>query len=802
MREILLDSIFSFKICTDEFKDKHFHQEVELIYVLEGNLILFVESESFNLKRDDIVVINTNQKHSFKSEKGTVISKFKFSYDHLGIFLKKNLILFWCNSSIDKDDSYNDLRKIIKQILNGYLRTNGEKDLLQYSLVYKLLSVLGNGFLVDNNDKRFSQAKDKYEDRINVIASYVRSNYNKSISLTDLADHLFLSSAYLSRFFKKELGTNFVDYVNDIRIYYAMNDLLYTDKSMTRVALDNGFTTSAIFNKVFKEKYKVSPLIYRKNMKNNKKNNIDESKNLNDEEMKDFLNSYFNDDYIEENNIQERVNKYIIVDSNSKTSLKNNWSKMINIGKISDILQSNIQEHILILKKKIGFEYVRFWSVFDEDMHIHISNEKERINFDKINRVLDFLVNNNIKPFIEFANKGKRIHKNINEEITSKHQRDNFISLNQFKKIIEKFMLHVINRYGIDEVQKWYFEIMKIEYYSGIDNYCSNEDYLFVFEEVCKIIKRHAPRLRVGGAGFNIHFNQNSLIEVMEKWNNSYIKPDFISAYLYPYVRDNQYFKRSTDKNLVINRINELKQISKSYLDIEEFIISEWNFTLSNRDFINDSCYKGAYIVKNIIDSINEVAILGYWLGSDLFSESYDTHTLLSGGVGLLTKDSIMKPAFYGIAFMNKLCNNLIEKGQNYIITSGDNNNYTIVCHNYKHPNYYYYLKNEDEIKVSEQYKIFDDNDVIKFNFQIRNVKNGEYSLKKYSINRNKGSILDEWSRLDFVNDIDKVDIDYLRDISKPNLTIKNYIVNEEILNFEIVLLPHEISSIEIKLKY
>lgn len=802
MKEVLIDSIFNFTIYKNGFEENHFHQEVELIYVLEGNMVLFIEDEKFILKRDDIVVINTNQKHNFKIEKDTVIAMFNFSYDHLSMFLKKNLILFWCNSSIDKDDSYNDLRKVIKEILNGYLRTDGEKDLLQYSLIYKLLSILGNGFLVDSNDKRFHVSKDKYEDRINAIAAYVRSNYNKAISLTDLADYLFLSSAYLSRFFKKELGTNFVEYVNDIRLHYALNDLLYTDKSMTRIALDNGFTSSAIFNKVFKDTYKLAPLAYRKKMKS--KDNSENTKItvLNNEEMKEFLSSYFNENYFEENNILERANKYIIVDSNKKVNIKKHWNKIINIGNASDILRSDIQNHIVILKKQLGFEYVRLWSLFDEDMHIDIVNENENFNFNKIDRVLDFLVNNNMKPFIEFSNKGKRIHKNIDKDIDVKNNKSNFTSMKQLIKVVENFISHILNRYGYEEVEKWYFEIMKVEAYSGINDYCNIKDYGIIFEGIYKTIKKFVPDLKVGGAGFNINYNKSSLIEVMEAWNKSDVKPDFISAYVYPYVRDNEHFKRSTDKSLVLNKIRELKEISNQYLDVEEFIISEWNHTISNRNFINDSCYKGAYIVKSIIDSVDEMEMIGYWLGSDLFSESYDTQALLSGGVGLLTKDSIMKPAFYGIEFMNILSNNLIEKGANHIITSRSNNSYQIVCHNYKHPNYYYYCcKNEDSIKISEQYKIFDDNNVIKLNFQIRNVKNGEYIMKKYSLNRNNGSILDEWNKINFTNTIDKEDINYLKEISKPRLIIENYNVEDGILNFEVTLLPHEIDRIEIKYK-
>lgn len=803
MKELLLkkDSLYNFNIIVENIQERHFHQDIELIYIMEGTIELEIENEVFKLNKEDITIINSNKKHCFRAKEKSIIGCFHFSFEYISSFLNKNLILFWCNSSVDKDVAYEELRETIKQILNGYLRSDGEADLLQYSLIFKLLNIICNSFLVDNKDKRFLDKSDKYEDRRAEISSYIKNNYNRSISLTDLAEKLYLSTAYLSRFFKKHLGMNFIDYVNQIRVHYTIDDLLYSDKSMTRIALDNGFASSTVFNKVFKDTYGMSPSAYQKKMK---ENIVDEDKNskiLNKNEIKEILNNYFEDYFIEETTSLEKVNKYIIVDAHNKCRLNNHWSKMINIGNASDILKSDVQEHILILKSKLKFEYVRFWSIFDEDMYIDINDESKNYNFNKIDRVLDFLVNNNIKPFIEFANKGKRIHRNVDNEIGINKNKKNFTSLEQWKNVLEKFVIHIINRYGNDEIETWYCEVMKIENISGIDNYCNRDKYIEVFEVAYKILKKYVPNLKVGGAGINIDYSKKSLRDVLVKWTNSVAKPDFLSVYFYPYLSDGKYSKRSTDKNFVINKINELKEIMKETLSVEEIIISEWNSTLSNRNFINDSCYKGSYMVKNLIDSVNEVSMIGYWLGSDLFSEFYDTTSILSGGVGLLTRDGIKKPSFYGINFMNHLGNNLIEKGENYIITSS-NDGYRIVCHNYKHPNYYYYLKDEDEIRLLEQYKIFDDNDTIKLNFQIKNIENGEYSVKKYSLNRNNGSILDEWIKMDFTYDINKNEINYLDDICKPRLSIKNCVVNEGVLNMEVVLLPHEINRIEIKYKY
>ena len=89
----------------------------------------------------------------------------------------------------------------------------------------------------------------------------------RRISLNDLASEFHLSNAYLSRYLKKQLGTNFIDYLNSVRLHHALEELLYTDATITRAALDNGFANTAVFNKLFKASYNTTPSEYLKKVK-------------------------------------------------------------------------------------------------------------------------------------------------------------------------------------------------------------------------------------------------------------------------------------------------------------------------------------------------------------------------------------------------------------------------------------------------------------------------------------------------------------------------------------------------------
>ena len=64
------------------------------------------------------------------------------------------------------------------------------------------------------------------------IQNYVQANYQKQMSWNDLAKKLYLSNAYLSKYIKKRFGLSFLEYVNNIRLFHAVDEMLYTDKKL------------------------------------------------------------------------------------------------------------------------------------------------------------------------------------------------------------------------------------------------------------------------------------------------------------------------------------------------------------------------------------------------------------------------------------------------------------------------------------------------------------------------------------------------------------------------------------------
>lgn len=106
--------------------------------------------------------------------------------------------------------------------------------------------------------------------RIQKIDSYIRANYNKRITVEQMADLINISPIAFSRFFKAHTGSNFTDYIADIRIGLVTRQLADSSKSISEICYDCGFNNISNFNRIFKSKKGCSPKEFRDIYKKNK----------------------------------------------------------------------------------------------------------------------------------------------------------------------------------------------------------------------------------------------------------------------------------------------------------------------------------------------------------------------------------------------------------------------------------------------------------------------------------------------------------------------------------------------------
>ena len=658
-------------------------------------------------------------------------------------------------------------------------------------------------FLVKADDTRLNMDDSQDRQRVRRIQNYIQANYQSQISLNNLSDQLYLSNAYLSKYVKKHLGLTFMEYLNNVRLFHAVDELLYTKKNMTHIALDNGFPTSAAFTKAFRDIYGEAPSEYRRKMREQQEPENPEH-GLSEEEsgrIKKYL--IFKEQH---NEPVVKNQKVCTVDVQQTGKLLTDCHKAICVGDAYTVLQSNVQSQLRDLQKAADIKYARMWNIFSRE---ECYNENKGCNFRKIDQILDFLLENHMKPYLELGHKEVLLNYSAEKFLKENEEIENY-EVQVYEYIFREFCTHLVNRYGIDEIETWYFEYYNFSNTGATESTGMTEEeglYYQYFATIYRILKGISPAIKVGGAGFILGYGTLGCRSILPIWKKKNLMPDFLSVYSYQYVaiddNDKRYGRKSIDIDYMRNQTEILREVIKETgFQVPELHISEWNFTISNRNVLNDSCNQGAYVLKNCIDMNGEVDLMAYWHALDSYSDYYDADNVLNGDSGMISRDGIRKPSFYAYVFMNRLLPNVIKKDENSIITTNGRDRYVIACHNFKKLSAQYVFSEEEKITVETIDNYMENDEPLKLQFRLENVKDGDYLVKIHMVNKENGSVQDIWKRLQYSKNLARDEMQYLEKSAIPRMEMKNVHVEGGVLELENVLMAQEIRLLDIQYRY
>ncbi|MDF2540501.1 MAG: hypothetical protein K0S47_219 [Herbinix sp.] len=250
----------------------HWHQEIEMIYVLEGLVYLEIDGRKITLHPRDIFLVNSCELHqlimntegnkkfilqlditAFGPYKDQIFYQ-RFQKPHLSPEASNTISLFSLHTLLEKHVI--ELQKEWEEQLPGHelfilARVNDlAADIVRYAPMV--------AYSTEENIKRLEQVE-----RLDRVFKYIEQNYASDITLAMAADETGLSISYFSRLFKEATGTKFVDYLNNYRVNQAMYLLQFGKMKIIDVAFSTGFNSVENFNRVFKKVSGCIPSEYR-----------------------------------------------------------------------------------------------------------------------------------------------------------------------------------------------------------------------------------------------------------------------------------------------------------------------------------------------------------------------------------------------------------------------------------------------------------------------------------------------------------------------------------------------------------
>lgn len=174
----------------------------------------------------------------------------------------------------------------IGDILNAKKTTN-EEDYreLGLSLQFKafLLNFIGKlteyGYFNDTRSGRKPRATRYNDEKIKLLLKHIHDNYNRPMSISELAHMLQVTNQYFCRYFKQLTDMSFIDYLNDLRLQKAAQEIATTQQSIREISTKHGFDTIGYFFKLFRERYHTTPIGYRSRFMSLSSNNFERDSN-------------------------------------------------------------------------------------------------------------------------------------------------------------------------------------------------------------------------------------------------------------------------------------------------------------------------------------------------------------------------------------------------------------------------------------------------------------------------------------------------------------------------------------------
>ena len=241
-------------------REKHWHTSIEIFAVMEGHLEFFMNKEEYPLKAGEQLIINSNEIHSIHAAEKNKTVVLQIPLKQFENYFTAQRFIRFRSQDAEVDGK---LASLIKKLYKVYTARDTGYEFGTMSLFYEIMYMLVKNYrLTEAHEKEIRHSRKL--DTLSKITTYMREHYKEDLKLSDLAATFGYSDAYLSRMFQKYAKINYKTYLQDIRMAYAYRDLMNTDRTISQIALDNGFCSSRGFSGEFQKRYGILPSEMRK----------------------------------------------------------------------------------------------------------------------------------------------------------------------------------------------------------------------------------------------------------------------------------------------------------------------------------------------------------------------------------------------------------------------------------------------------------------------------------------------------------------------------------------------------------
>lgn len=361
---------------------------------------------------------------------------------------------------------------------------------------------------------------------------------------------------------------------------------------------------------------------------------------------------------------------------NGKTSTFNHsWEGLGNIDQMRWILRGDTQKQLEIFRDELKLKHVRAVGIFDDDHFVYdsdptnlrkkITGDGKRINWRTPFYIYDTLVEKGLSPIVTPCFIPGKLATGPETVFATK----NNVTVPDWKEwevFVSDFIKNLVNRYGIDVLKTWYFEVWNEPNLDGFWK-GGQEGYWELYKILYSTIKSIAPELKIGGPSTA---RAEWISEFLEFGAKNNMQPDYIIGHCYnndsasnplsPF-EGPQGDKENKSPNFTKGVVKGVRKVLNDYNFKGEFHMNEWGSTWHPYSESRESANEAAFIVKTMAEVSQDADYFAYWCLSDIYNQVGYGKEAFHGNYGMMSFDGLRKPNYFAHQLLSRMGTERVE---------------------------------------------------------------------------------------------------------------------------------------------
>ncbi len=368
------------------------------------------------------------------------------------------------------------------------------------------------------------------------------------------------------------------------------------------------------------------------------------------------------------------------------------WARCVGSDRVSTMLRGEYWERFRTLREVMPVDYIRCHGLLCDELGVARRREWEgkkvlAFNFAYLDQIFDTMREHRVRPFVELGFMPEAMASGSQTVFWWKGNVTPPSEWEEWASLVTALVRHWIERYGIDEVRRWPFEVWNEPNLTVFWKDADQAAYFKLYEVSVRAIKAVDSSIPVGGP---------AICGGMDHWIDDFLgfvkanslPLDFFSRHLYagqtPSLTTPEFLYQSlADPQKPVDELRDVRRrITDNGFASLPLHITEFNTSWHPLCPVHDTPYNAAYLGRLLSESGRYAESLSYWTFCDLFEEADVGPSLFHGGFGMIARHGILKPTFHLFAFFNRMGETVLRRDDHCLVTRRSDGTVAMVAWN------------------------------------------------------------------------------------------------------------------------